>query len=313
MNRFVSNAKKIKIDQHDIDSHMIKPAEFIHPEDAAALRQLESIPGFPALAKKILELGYEKLMYGLNMASAIRLSETQLPELYRHLPPICEKLGITEPEFYLRMDPNPNAYTSGDTRIFIVVTSGLVEMMDDEELDAVLAHECGHILCRHVVYNMVVQYLQYGLDALGILGSIAKPVEYALLYWSRKAELSCDRCGSIITTPDVVARTMARLAGGPQSITRHLNMEEWARQADRYDEIQNDGLWNKALQLSVIIGQDHPFSAVRVREILKWGRSAQYRQLMEGLQAAASGKHCPHCGRSVCTDWNFCKYCGTKL
>lgn len=32
---------------------MIKPAEFIHPEDAAALCQLESIPGFPAVAKKI--------------------------------------------------------------------------------------------------------------------------------------------------------------------------------------------------------------------------------------------------------------------
>ena len=37
---------------------MIKPAEFIHPEDAAALRQLESIPGFPALVKKIMALGF---------------------------------------------------------------------------------------------------------------------------------------------------------------------------------------------------------------------------------------------------------------
>lgn len=91
---------------------MIKPAEFMHPEDAAALRQLESIPGFPAVAKKVLELGYEKLMYGLNMASTIRLSPTQLPELYKHLPPICEKLGIKEPEFYLEMNPMPNEWHS---------------------------------------------------------------------------------------------------------------------------------------------------------------------------------------------------------
>lgn len=292
---------------------MIKASEFIHPEDAAALRQLESIPGFPALAKKILELGYEKLQYGINMASTIRLSDKQLPELYRHLPPICERLGIAEPEFYLQMNPNPNAYTSGDTRIFIVVTSGLVEMMDDEELDAVLAHECGHILCRHVVYNMVAQYVSMGLDALGILGSIAKPIEYALLYWSRKAELSCDRCGSIITSPEVVARVMARLAGGPRAITNHLNLEEWAKQADRYDEIRNDGLWNKALQLSVILEQDHPFSAVRVREILRWGKSAQYRHLMQNLKAEESGKRCPKCGKPVCLEWAYCKYCGTKL
>ena len=53
----------------------MKPSEFIHPEDAAALRQLESIPGFPTLVKKFYALGVEKLMYGTNMASNIRLSE----------------------------------------------------------------------------------------------------------------------------------------------------------------------------------------------------------------------------------------------
>ena len=104
----------------------MKPSDFIHPEDAAALRQMESIPGFAALVKKILAIGIENLQYGVNMASTIRLSERQLPKIYRHLPPICRRLGISEPEFYLQMDPNPNAWTMGDTRIYIVVTSGLL-------------------------------------------------------------------------------------------------------------------------------------------------------------------------------------------
>lgn len=292
---------------------MIKPVEFIHPEDAAALRQLESIPGFPAVVKKIMALGFEKLQYGLNMATAIRLSPTQLPKLYNHLPPICEKLGIAEPEFYLQMDPVPNAWTFGDTKVYITISSGLVELLNDDELDAVIAHECGHILCRHVVYKMVADYLKMGLDALGILGSIAKPVEYALLYWSRKAELSCDRCGSIVTSPDVVARTMARLAGGPKSITQSINMEEWASQADKYDEIKNDGLWNKTLQMAVTIGMTHPFSAVRVREVLKWGQSPQYKSLIQNLKVQASGKKCSNCQSPVLEDWKFCKSCGTNL
>lgn len=292
---------------------MIKPAEFIHPEDAAALRQLESIPGFPALVKKVLALGFEKVKYGFNMATAIRLSPTQLPKLYNHLPPICEKLGIEEPEFYLQMDPVPNAWTFGDTKIFITMTSGLVEMLDDEELDAVIAHECGHILCRHVLYHSIAQYILAGADTLGILGSLTVPVQYAILYWSRKSELSCDRCGSIITSPDAVARVMARLAGGPKSITDSLNMQEWAGQADQYDHIKNDGLWNKTLQLAITLGQSHPFSAVRVREILKWGQSQQYVSLMQNLNAEASGKRCPECGLPVSTDWAFCKHCGTKL
>lgn len=292
---------------------MIKPSEFIHPEDAAALRQLENIPGFPALVKKILALGLEQMQYGVNMASAIRLSPTQLPELYNHLPPICEKLGIAEPEFYLQMDPMPNAWTFGDTKVYITITSGLVEMMDSNELDAIIAHECGHILCRHVLYHSIAQYILSGADSLGVLGSLTIPVQYAILYWYRKSELSCDRCGSVITSPEIVARSMARFAGGPKEITSKINMQEWATQADKYDEIRNDGLWNKALQLYVTMGLDHPFNAVRVREILKWGESAQYRNLMQNLKAEKSGRRCHKCGKPVSPDWKFCKYCGTEL
>lgn len=292
---------------------MIKPAEFIHPEDAAALRQLESIPGFPALVRKILSLGFEQLMYGMNMASAIRLSPTQLPNLYNHLPPICEKLGIDEPEFYLEMNPFPNAYTFGDTRIFITMTSGLVEMMNEKELDTVIAHECGHILCRHVLYHTIANYILSGVDALGVLGALTVPVKYAILYWQRKSELSCDRAASIVTSPDIVASVMARLSGGPKSITSEVNMEEWAKQADQYDSIRNDGLWNKALQVYAIAAQSHPFSAVRVREILHWGKSAQYQNLMSNLKQQASGKKCPRCSRRVEPAWHFCKHCGYKL
>ena len=292
---------------------MITASDFIHPEDAAALRQLESIPGFPALVKKILSLGFEELQYGLNMATAIRLSPTQLPNLYNHLPPICKKLGIQEPELYLQMNPMPNAFTFGDTRIFITITSGLVEMMEGEELDAVIAHECGHIVCHHVLYHSIAQIIFSCAASLGILGHLAMPIQLALLYWSRKSELSCDRCGSVITSPEVITRVMARLSGGPRSITQEINFEEWARQADKYDEIKNENLWNKSLQIYAIAKEDHPFAAVRVREILKWGQSPQYQNLMENIKWEAYSRKCPNCGLLVHDDWTYCKYCGTKL
>lgn len=292
---------------------MITASDFIHPEDAAALKQLESIPGFPVLVKKVLSLGFEELQYGLNMATAIRLSPTQLPNLYNHLPPICKKLGIQEPELYLQMNPMPNAFTFGDTRIFITITSGLVEMMEGEELDAVIAHECGHIVCHHVLYHSIAQIIFSGAASLGILGHLAMPIQLALLYWSRKSELSCDRCGSVITSPEVITRVMARLSGGPRSITQEINFEEWARQADKYDEIKNENLWNKSLQIYAIAKEDHPFAAVRVREILKWGQSPQYQNLMENLKWEAYSRKCPNCGLLVHDDWAYCKYCGTKL
>ena len=293
----------------------MSPADFIHPEDAAALQQMESIPGFAAIVKKVLLIGYETLEYGLNMASNIRLSERQLPEIYRHLPPICKRMGIPVPEFYLQMDPTPNAFTFGDTRVFITVTSGLVEMMNDEELDAVIAHECGHILCRHVLYHTIAQWLSSGLDALGFLGSLAAPVQYAILYWHRKSELSADRAASIITSPQTVATVMARLAGGPKSITSNIDFKEWASQADEYDRIQNANLWNKTLQLTAIASLDHPFAAVRVREILKWGESEQYHILKNAklLTSRTSKRTCPNCGKPIGDGWQFCRHCGIQL
>lgn len=291
----------------------MKASDFIHPEDAAALQQMENIPGFAVLVKKILAMGLEQLQYGVNMASAIRLSPRQLPQIYRHLPPVCRTLGIEEPEFYLSMDPNPNAWTFGDTKVYVTVTSGLVEMMNDRELDAVLAHECGHILCRHVLYHTIARYILSGIDSLGVLGALTVPVQFAILYWERKSELSCDRAASIVTDSDTVAHTMARLAGGPQSLTQHVNMEEWARQADRYEEIRNDGLWNKTLQIAAIAAQNHPFAAVRVREILKWSAGEQYRNIKAALTAAGDAASCPVCGRVKEPGWGFCKHCGTKL
>lgn len=290
----------------------MNPSDFIHPEDAAALRQMEAIPGFPQLVKKILAVGMEEMCYGINMASTIRLSEKQLPKLYRHLPPICRKLGIPEPEFYLQMDPVPNACTSGDTRIWITVTSGLVEMMSDEELDAVIAHECGHILCRHVLYHTLAQWLSRGLSSDGLLDKLTLPAQYALLYWERKSELSADRASAFVTSPQIVAQVMARLSGGSQQLTKDIDLKEWAAQADKYHEIRSKNLWNKTLQIMVTAGLSHPFAAVRVSEILKWGDTAQYRVLAD-RQDAINRKVCPNCKKDIDSAWKYCRHCGCCL
>lgn len=291
---------------------MIQPFDIMHPEDAEAMRQMKAIPGFEILTKKFLEIGAEQLQYGINVASNIKLSPSQLPEIYNRLPPICKKLGIEEPEFYLTMDPIPNAWTFGDTRIFITITSGLVELLTTEELDAVIAHEAGHCLLRHVLYHSIAMYIKDGLNALGTLGNLAVPVELAFCYWQRKSELSADRVAAYVTSPKTVASVMARLAGGPLSITRNINYKEWARQADTYEEIRTDGTWNKTLQAIAIAWQNHPFAAVRVNEILKWAESEQYKRLIGRAKQIGVAK-CPDCGTQLNPSWNFCNGCGKKL
>lgn len=281
--------------------------DFIHPEDAAALKALKSIPMLSMIVKKVMDVGVEQLQTGLNMASKVRLSPTQLPRLYNILPPICEHLEIKEPEFYLEMSPVPNANAFGDTQTAITMTSALVDMMSEDELIGVVAHECGHIACRHMLYHTLAQVLANASGMFETLAKLAVPIHYALMYWQRKSELSCDRAAAYIVGPQTTASMLARLAGGPKSITAELNLEELAEQADQYDAFCKNGLWNKTLQTYAVMDQDHPFTSVRVREMLKWTASDAYRDLMQ------SNPVCPNCHKPVNAEWKFCQFCGHKL
>lgn len=282
-------------------------SDFIHPEDAAALEALKKIPVLPSVVKAFMDLGAEQLMKGLNMASKVRLSPTQLPELYNILPPICEILDIKEPEFYLEMNPTPNAYAFGETYTAITITSAIVDMMSEDELRAVIAHECGHIACHHMLYHTLAQILSNATGFLETLASLAAPVHYALMYWQRKSELSCDRVAAYITGPQTATSMLSRLAGGPIGITSKLNLVELAEQADLYDAFCKTGLWNKVLQTYAVLDQDHPFTSVRVRELLKWTNTTQYKSL------ATSKQICPHCYQAIDDDWRFCQHCGKEL
>lgn len=281
--------------------------EFIHPEDAAALKALKAIPLLSKVLKKAMDIGAEQLQTGMNMATKIRLSPTQLPHLYNILPPICEQLEIREPEYFLEMSPLPNAYAFGDTQTAITITSALVEMMSEEELRAVVAHECGHIACHHMLYHTLAQMITNTSGLFSTLATMAIPLQVALLYWQRKSELSCDRAAAYIAGPEATASMLARLAGGPKAITEQLNMEELARQADQYDAFCKDGVWNKALQTFAVCDKDHPFVAVRMREMLNWTATQDFRHLLESHHV------CPNCGKEVDEHWHFCQNCGTPL
>ena len=240
---------------------MLDPKSFTHPEDEAALRTLMAVPGFAVVVKLFLKLGYEKMMHGVNMGSKIRLSPTQLPEVYNRLPPICRKMGIAEPEFYLESNPTPNACTFGDTQIFICVTSGLLEDLDDDEINSVIAHECGHIAGRHVLYHTIADWVLAGIDKYDLFGVgklLSGPLSLAFFYWSRKSELSADRAAALVMGVDAVVRTHVRLSGGPKAITGGINLSEWVQQADAYDAVSKDSAWNKTLQGLAAMGERTP-------------------------------------------------------
>lgn len=296
---------------------IIRPSDFLHETDAQTLEQLKGIPGFSALLKAFMQVWNEQVEHVLNMSGKIRLGENQLPEIYALLPPIAESFGIETPDLYLQWSAQPNAYTYGDTRPYINITTTLVNTASTEVLTAILAHECAHIACSHVLYHsMGRMLLSGGIDFLG-LDLLTMPLRLALLAWQRASEFSCDRAAALYMGGDEeMIQAMMLLAGGVPKTQSKLNMDEYIRQAEAYYALSDQSGLNKLMKFMVTVEEDHPLLAVRAYEIRKWCATDDYRNLLErsyGKPALAGAGACPNCGNAVEEAWAFCKSCGQKL
>ena len=289
--------------------------DFIHPEDSAALEKLKAVPGFDTATKWVMELGVEQFCKCMYMANHIRLSPKQMPKLYNLLPPICEQFGIDEPEFYLQMYPTPNAYTVGDKKTFVVVTSGLLDVLEDEkELQSALAHECGHILCRHVFYTTMVQMMLNLGGNVPFVNKLQVPLQIAYNYWCRQSELSADRASAaFMGGSEIPMRAILRLAGGPAKYTCGLNLSEYEKQMVECEEIQKDSKWQKILRSYAVMSEDHPFTVTRIRELKNWGDNKSFKKLSNAMRLGALGMACQKCGKAIEPNQKFCRYCGAKI
>lgn len=247
---------------------------FIHPADREALEKLQAIPLLDTLVKQYMKTITEDMYHGINMATKIKLSRTQLPDIYGLMEEVCAELQLAVPEFYLEMDPQPNAYTSGDTRPFVVINSGIIDLLRPDELKAVIAHECGHILCHHVLYHTLADLLVStggGVGAIFGMGLVSEPLKWALMYWVRRSEFSADRVAAyVMKDSGAVVRTMLRLAGGATKITASVNLDEFLRQEVEYRKFMKDSSKSTFLQNWMIKDMSHPYPAVRAAEVKKW-------------------------------------------
>lgn len=259
--------------------------EIIHPEDAKALNTLKSIPALPQLMKKLFEYGYDDILWSDNITMNLRLSEKQMPDLYNRLPPICKRLGIPVPELYLQMSPIANAWTSGYKKVHIVITLGLIRRLKDEELDAVLAHECGHIVCQHVLYTTLANAIFSLGDSVlnsmwGFLGSTAlEPIRQALITWCRASELSADRIACVVSSAEVLTRALARLSLIPNYIVDSMDLKAWAEQGKDFENLREGSTWNKIVRWMSDSDNDHPYNPVRAYQAMVWEKTTLCRKL----------------------------------
>ena len=111
------------------------------------------------------------------------------------------------------------------------------------------------------------------------MGLAARAVLVALLEWSRKSELSCDRAGLLaVQDPEVVMRTMLKMAGGGED--EETNLQEFIVQAEEYRA--GGDVADQVFKILNLIGSTHPFWTLRVSELRAWIESGDYDRIVRG-------------------------------
>src|SRR4029077_10092385 len=125
----------------------ISSRAYEHPADRSALVAMRKLTGFDVLVKRLASLFSDRSLRLLFLASSVRASTEQFPHLYELLLDGSSILDRPEvPELFIPQDPIPNAMTLGSDKPFIVITTGLVDLLDDEELRLSICPHLRHSL-----------------------------------------------------------------------------------------------------------------------------------------------------------------------
>jgi Zn-dependent protease with chaperone function len=260
----------------------LRADQFRHPVDLQATRSLQQLPGLGFLIQNLLGPAAEQILYLDNMASSIQVNEKQLPDLYQLLVDACKILDLEVPQLYIRQNPMPNAYTFAmrGKQPFIVIHTSLLDLLEPNEVQAVIAHELGHLKCNHGVYLTMANILMLSASLIPFGGLFQQTLQEQLMQWVQCAEFSCDRAALLVTQEaKTVISVLMKLCGGSAQLASKLSIEAFLEQARTYAELDQDE-WQLQLKQMQNVGKTHPVPVLRAREIDRWFQSNTYQEIL---------------------------------
>jgi Zn-dependent protease with chaperone function len=252
-----------------------------HPADRAALHGLRAIPIFDEVLKKLFGFFGEKPIRLAFQANSVQVSEQQFPHVHELYREVLKTLDApAHYPLFVSQTPIVNAGAYGMERPFVLLHSGTLNLLDDDELQYVMAHEVGHILSGHVLYRtMLVILIQLAQRGFPVVGLAALAVLVGLLEWYRKSELSSDRAGLLgVQDPQVVYRAMLKMAGGGK--TDEMSVTAFLEQAEAYRE--SEDVADAVFKVLNLMATTHPFYVLRVSELRSWVESGAYDRILGG-------------------------------
>lgn len=258
-----------------------------HPADRAALQSMRAVPGFDEVVRKVIAiLGGERGIRLLFQGNAVRTSPKQFPRAHHLLIEVTSTFDWPKaPEMYVSQTPVFNAGAYGVDDPFIVLHSAALELLDEEELRALIAHEMGHVMSGHALYHTIAAILfMVSLSALPFLAGIALlPIKLAVLEWSRKSELSSDRAGLLGSQNPMAAQQLfMKMAGAYRGALEEgqMDLNEFISQANEY-ATSHEG-FDIIYKVLNTLGLTHPMHTVRAAELQTWMASGAYERILRG-------------------------------
>jgi Zn-dependent protease with chaperone function len=305
--------------------HGLKPQAYEHPLDRKALDALQGTRGLETLVRKCNEWGFERLLRVQLTGSNLRVTADNFPQLHEMFVDTCHALDLPlQPELYVGAGGEINAFTAGVDRPIVVLNSGAIDLLDDDELRFVMAHELGHVKSGHVLYYQIAEFLPVISEAIGdatfgVGALLGVSLQVALLNWRRKSEHTADRAGLLVVQDlQVALSTLMKLAGLPQRYRDAVNVDDFIAQARAFDGMDSDKLSWFAKWISTA-GQTHPWTVLRAKECLSWVDDGGYQRVLDApaevplLLPPGVARFCVHCGAGCAASAAFCTKCGKPV
>lgn len=212
------------------------------------------------------------------LAEAIRLNKRMAPAVSEALADCRAALGVDTPvEVYLVPKPVYAAFLSRGRSgpLILGLSSRLLEEFTPAELRFVLGHELGHALFDHLGIPMPVTATIE--DIGGTL--VSRPVQLRLFVWCRAAEVSADRAGLLCASdPEVAATAFFKMSSGLSRPVIKTDLEAFASQVESLASAPSAAHEVRDDDDTLDCFSTHPYTPVRVRALLAFGRSQAFRE-----------------------------------
>lgn len=303
----------------------LRPQAYEHPSDRQALDALQNTGGLETLVRKCNEWGFERLLRVQLTGSNLLVTADSFPRLHELFTTAAQALELPrQPALYVGAGGEINAFTAGVEQPIVVINSGAVDLLNDEELLFVMAHELGHVKSGHVLYYQIAEFLPLigeaiGNATFGVGALLGVGLQAALLNWRRKSEYTADRAGLLaVQDLNVALGTLMKLAGLPNKYRDSVNVDDFIAQARAFEALDSDKLSWFAKWLSTS-GQTHPWTVLRAKECLAWIDDGGYQRVLDAPTGPAVAlpvgvkRFCMHCGQGLGGTESFCIRCGKPV